>query len=172
MRFRVQPTVDETQQACAAIASASFPPSRVGMIIYVTFAVIGLAAFLLIRSIGAIAITILLTSAGVLAVTLAIQTEARWLSRRAQESDPHAEEPYEIEVAPEGIRTWCAHVDARYTWDGITRVIETPEFYLFLRGSMGGPFIPKRLLDAASNEELRNGIREWSPDRGSHLLVR
>jgi hypothetical protein len=164
MRFKIQPTPDETQRACAAIASTSFPPSRLGMVSNVIFAVVGLSGYLLIGSIWAIAITILLTSAGVLAVTLAMQAEARWSSRRAQESDPHADEPYEIEVGPNGIRVWCAHVDSHYTWDGITRVSETPEFYLFLSGPSGGPFIPKRLLDAKSNEELRKGIREWSPE--------
>ena len=167
MRFRVQPTPDETQRACAAIASASLPPSRAGLITLAAFALIGVAAFLLARATWHI--TVLLTLAGILALLSALQAETRWRISRARAGDPHASEPYDIEVGPEGIRTWCAHVDARYTWDGITRVVETPEFYLFLRGPGGGPSIPKRLLDAASNEELRKGIREWSPDRGVSL---
>lgn len=151
------------------MASASLPPSRVGLVVYAVFALVGVAAFLLARSVWAAAITVMLAAGGVLAVTLAMQAEARWLSRRAQAADPHAGEPYEVEVGPEGIRAWCAHVDVRYAWDGITRVVETPEFYLFLRGPQGGPSIPKRVLDAAADEELRERIREWSPDRGESL---
>ena len=167
MRFRIQPTPDEAQRACAAISSASFPPSRAGLITLAVFALVGVAAFLLARSTWAI--TVLLTAAGVLALLHALQAEARWRTRRAQARDPHAGEPYEVEVGPEGIRSWCAHVDIRYTWDGITRVVETPEFYLFLRGPQGGPSIPRRLLDAASDEELREVIRGRSPDRGESL---
>ena len=164
MRFRVQPTQEETQRACAAAASVRFPPSRLGLVAYSVLAVVGFAAYFLVGSFWAVAVTVLLTSAGIFAVTLAMQAEAHWLIRRAQESDPHADEPYDIELGPEGIRTWCAHVDARYTWDGITNIVETPEFYLFIRGSSGGPFIPKRLLDAANDAELRERIREWAPE--------
>jgi hypothetical protein len=149
------------------MASASLPPSWAGPITLAVYALIGVAAFLLARPTWLI--TFLMTGVGFLAVLLPLQAEARWRMRRAQASDPHATEPYEIEVGPAGIRAWCAHVDTRYTWDGITRVVETPEFYLFFRGPGGGPSIPKRLLDAASNEELRQGIREWSPDRGVSL---
>jgi hypothetical protein len=167
MRFRVQPTPDETQRACAAIASASLPPSRAGLITLLVCALVGVAAILLARPTWLI--TIALTLTGLLVALYALQAEVNWRLRRARADDVHADEPYEIEVGPEGIRTWCAHVDARYTWDGITRVVETPEFYLFLRGIGGGPSIPKRLLDAESNEELRKRIREWSPDRGASL---
>jgi len=131
------------------------------------FALAGVAAFLFARSTWIV--TFLLILACILTLFSVLQAEARWRIGRAQVGDPHADEPYEIEVWPEGIRTWCAHVDMRYTWEGITRVVETPEFYLFLRGPGGGPSIPKRLLDAASNNELRKGIREWSPDRGVSL---
>ena len=167
MRFRVQPTPDETQRACAATVSASLPPSRANLIMLANFALAGVAAFLFARSTWVT--TFLLILACILTLSSVLQAEARWRIGLAQAGDPHADEPYEIEVGPEGIRTWCAHVDMRYTWDGITQVIETPEFYLFLRGSGGGPSIPKRLLDAASNDELRKSISEWAPDRGVSL---
>jgi hypothetical protein len=167
MHFRIQPMPDETQRVCAAISSASFPQSRAGLITLAVFALVGVAAFLLARPTWAV--TVLLSAGGILVLLLALQAEARWRTNRAQACDPHASEPYEIEVEPEGIRSWCAHVDIRYTWDGITSVVETPEFYLFLRGPQGGPSIPKRLLDAASEKELRRVIREYSPDRGVSL---
>ena len=167
MHFRVQPLPDEIQRACAAIASAGQLQSRVGLILLAIYALIAAAAFLLARPTWPT--TFMIAAVGIMAVHNAVQAESRRLGRRAQESDPHADETYEIEVGPEGIRVWCAHIDARYMWDGITRVVETPEFYLFLRGPWGGPSIPKRLLDAEGSEALRNRIREWSPDGGASL---
>jgi hypothetical protein len=167
MHIKVQPMAEETQRACAAVASTSQLQSHVGLIMLAVYALIGAAAFLLARPTWQT--TFMIAAIGILAMHLSLRAEARRLGRRAQEGDPHAGEPYEIEVGPEGVRVWCAHVDARYTWDGLTRVVETPEFYLFLRGPGGGPSIPKRLLDAAGNNELRKKIREWSPDRGASL---
>lgn len=169
MRLRVQPTPGETPRACAAFASASLPPSRAGLFSLAVMALVCAAAFLLARRTWLV--TFCLAATAILAVLLVIWAEARRQSRGALAADPHADEPYEIEIGPEGIRVWCAHVDTRYTWDGITRVVETPEFYLFLRGASGGTWVPKRLLDAAGSEELRRSVREWSPDRGASLAT-
>ena len=167
MHLQIQPTADETQRACEAISAASLPPSRAGVITAVVFAIISATAFLLAPSTWLVAVV--LAFAGLIILFVALQAESRWRLRRAQTDDPHANEAYEIEVGPEGIRVWCAHVDYRFMWNGITSVVETPEFYLFLRGPQGGPHVPKRVLDIEGRAELQKIIREHSPDRGMSL---
>lgn len=167
MHLHIQPTADETQRACEAISAASLPPSRAGVISAVVFAILTATAFLLAPSTWFVAVV--LAFVGLIVLFLALYAEGRWRLRKAGADDPHANEPYEIEVGPAGIRVWCAHVDGRFTWDGITSVTETPEFYLFLRGPQGGPHVPKRVLDAPGEEEIRRIIQEHSPDRGTSL---
>jgi hypothetical protein len=169
MRLRSTPTRDETLRVCAAFASVSLPPSRAGILTLAVLAVVFVAALLLARPTWLVTFFLSLLSVQAMLYVLKVDSRRQW--RLALAGDPHADEPYEIEAGPEGIRVWCAHVDTRYTWDGITRVIETPEFYLFLRGAGGGAWIPKRLLDAAGSEELRRLIRERSPDRGASLAA-
>jgi hypothetical protein len=114
-------------------------------------------------------LTIVLTTLGVIGVVFALQAETRWRSRRALVRDPHVDEPYHIEIDSTGIRVWCDHIDTRYMWNGITKTVETPDYYLLLRGPSGGAAIPKRFLDEEMEEELRRRIRECSPDGGSLL---
>jgi YcxB-like protein len=167
MHLRVQPIRDETSRACATFASASLPRSRFGLFTLAVLALICALAFLIARPTWIV--TFCLAVVGIQAVLLVFQWEARRQSSHALAADPHADEPYEMEIGQEGLRVWCAHVDTRYEWDGITRVVETPEFYLFLRGSSGGTWVAKRMLDSARNDELRQVICERSPDRGASL---
>ena len=167
MRLRVLPTPDETSRGADAYASAAVPPSRVGLFTLVVLIVVSAVAFLIARPTWLV--TICLSVMSIQVVFLIVRMEARRQTQHAFATDPHADEPYEIEIDHEGVRIWCAHVDTRYKWDGITSVIETPEFYLFVRGASGGTFVPKRLLDFPGDEELRKMICEWSPDRGESL---
>jgi YcxB-like protein len=169
MRLRVLPTPDETSRGGDAYASAGVPPSRVNLFTLVVLILVSAVAFLIARPTWLV--TICLSVMSIQAVFLIFRMEARRQTQHAFATDPHADEPYEIEIDPEGVRVWCAHVDTRYRWDGITRVVETPEFYLFLRGASGGTWVPKRLLDSSGDEELRKMIREWSPDRGASLTA-
>ena len=74
-----------------------------------------------------------------------------------------------MELSVDGVHTWCSHIDARYRWTDFERAIEDREFYLLALPSGAGAAIPKRLLDAGTEEILRARIREWSPDRGAGL---
>jgi len=67
------------------------------------------------------------------------------------------------------VRVWCDHVDTSYTWSGITRVVESKEFLVFVRGSGGGPALPKRVLSPGQLAELRDLVRTHSLDRGTRL---
>lgn len=169
MRLQVQPTLDETSRGSDAFLSASLQPSRVGVFTLVLLILVSAVAILIARKTWLV--TICLSVMGIEAAFLISRMEARRQVRHAFTADPHADEPYEIEIDREGVRVWCAHVDTRYKWDGITGVVETPEFYLFLRGASGGTWVPKRLLDVPGDEELRKMICEWSPDRGSYLTL-
>jgi len=158
---------DESQRGCEAVVAATLPPSRAGWITVAVYLLVGLAAVLIAP--GTAAVTALLAVGGVLAALSALQAEARWRGRRALATDPHRDEPYLVELSAEGIRIYCDHVDARITWAGITCVEETAEFYLFLRGSSGGPAVPKRALSDSDDQQLRELVRRWSPDRGAGL---
>ena len=113
--------------------------------------------------------TIAIAIVAVIATALILQVEGTSRIRRLQEGDPHARETHFVELSAAGIRSWCAHVDARYPWSDFTKVFETPEFYLFVRPGGLGAAIPKRLLDPARAAELRARIREWAPHRGAAL---
>lgn len=163
MLFRIDPNPEETRRACRAIVAASAPPSRATPIVIAVYvAVIG-AAFLLTPQTAAR--TVIIAVGAILLVSFGVQADSRARLRRVQAADPHARETHSVELGPDGVRTWCAHVDSRYTWDGTTRVLETPEFYLFVRNAGNGVAIPKRVVSAAEDQELRRRVREWlSPD--------
>jgi hypothetical protein len=167
VRFQIDPTPEETARGCAALVSASLPAGRGNQIVIAAYVAVVVAAFVLARS--TIAVTVFIGVGAVLGTTYALQAEARRRLRLLQGSDAHAKETYYIELTPEGVRTWCEHVDARYTWNGTTRVLETKEFYLLLRNSGSGLAIPKRVVSVESDSALRELFRRMSPDHGKFL---
>jgi hypothetical protein len=128
---------------------------------------VGLAAVLVTPSTAAA--TVLLAVGALLATMAALQLEGQWRMRRALAADPHMDEPYTVEVGEAGLRTYCDHVDTSITWSGVTRVVETPEFLIFVRGASGGAAVPKRVLTPADDQVIRSMVRNWSPDRGRNL---
>ena len=128
---------------------------------------VGLAAYFLTPS-TSIA-TFVIAMVAVLATMFVLRVDGQSQMRRLQQNDPHALETHFVELDPDGIRTWCAHVEARYPWSEFTTTTENNEFYLFVRPSGTGAAIPKRLLDDGRDAVLRAHIREWAPDRGAGL---
>jgi hypothetical protein len=167
MLLRLDPLEGENVRASRAMTKASAPRSYANEVVLAVYAAIVAIAFLVTPKIWPATAGAGVFGAGL--VIVAVAREAKWRARRARARDIHALEPWQIEVNAAGIRTWCDHIDLRHTWSGITRVIETPEFFLFLRGPNGGPVIPKRILDAALTSELRANVRDWSPDHGASL---
>jgi len=167
LRFQIEPLPGETQRVCAAIARAAIPPRRAGLILIGLYAAIIAAAWFLTPATRAT--TVMIGVVSVLATVSALQAEGRSRLRRLYLGDPHSRETHYVELTPEGVRTWCAHVDARYAWSEFTKVVETPEFYLLVRPSGSGAAIPKRLLDDAGASELRQQIRVWAPTIGALL---
>ena len=137
------------------MAKAGLPPARGSAFLFV-FAMALLAAVLATSE----TLFVFLAVLGAAIALLALQMHSHLRLKRAYSADQHADEPYNIEVSEVGIRTWCAHVDVLYPWDGLDRVVRTPEFYLFLRGPGGGAVIPRRVLDPPSERELHGYIRE------------
>lgn len=113
--------------------------------------------------------TALIGIVAVAATSIALQAEGQWRVRQLQKNDPHSQETHYVELGPEGLHTWCAHADVRYSWRDITKVSENREFYLFVGKSGSGSAIPKRLLDDTTEIELRKSIREWAPDAATSL---
>jgi hypothetical protein len=167
LELRINPTAGEEQSGCQALAAATLPPSRAGWITAGIYFVVGLAAVLLTPSTAAA--TVLLAVGGLVAAMTALQIEGRWRMRSALAADPHVDEHYTVEVGEAGLRTYCDHVDTSITWSGITRVVETPEFFIFVRGASGGAVVPKRVVTPADDQVIRSMIRNWSPDQGRHL---
>ncbi len=167
MRIRIDPLPGESLKGCLALGAVSAPATRLNALVFALYGAVAVAAFLLTPS------TRLMTTAigigAVLSTLLAYQWEGRARLRRLQASDPHALETHFVELGPEGVRAWCAHVDMRYRWADFSKVTENREFYLLVRRSGGGSAIPKRILDEATDAELRARIREWAPDRGENL---
>lgn len=130
------------------------------------FALVGLLAGLFLP--GAALLTIAL-ALGALLLLLALHYDSRVRVRRAQAADPHTVEPYVVEFDDEGIRTFCDHVDYRIRWSGITRVVENPEFLLFVRGSSGGLPLPKRVLTPLEDQALRRLVEERVPKEANAL---
>jgi hypothetical protein len=158
---------DENQRACMAIAEASLPRSRGSLIILGLYAaVVAAASFLTPTTAPA---TMIIGVVAILATALALHAEARRRVRRLQANDPHARETHFVELSPDGVHSWCAHVDTRYPWRDFKKVTENKEFYLFVLSSGNGSAIPKRILDDTVDAQLRSRIREWSPDGGSSL---
>jgi hypothetical protein len=167
LRFQIDPTPGEAQRGCAAIARAVLPPSRGNAVLLGLYAAVVIAAFVLTPATRPQ--TIVIGVGAVLATAFALQAEGRSRLRRLRAADPHAQETHFVELGPDGVRAWCAHVDARYPWPEFSTVTENAEFYLLARPSGSGVAIPKRLLDAARETELREGLRVWAPDGGAAL---
>lgn len=169
MRFQVDPRPDETQRACRAIVQASLPRSHGDVVLVVVIAAVVIAAFVLtpttVNKTAAIAV------GGVFLTVVGLQLAGRARLRHLRTNDPHALETHFIELGPDGVHTWCAHIDARYPWQDFTKVTENDEFVLFVRGSGNGSAIPKRLLDESTNRELRRSIGEWLGDRANALVA-
>ena len=167
MRLEIDPVAGESARACAAIARAALPPSRAGLIMIALYGAVVAAAAILAPA--TLAETALVGVGAVLATATILRAEGRSRLRRAQDADPHALETHYVELGPDGVRAWCAHVDARYPWREFTKVDEDNEFYLIVRPSGSGVAVPKRLLDAASEAELRERLHAWAPDGGAGL---
>ncbi len=160
LRFQIDPSPEESQRACVAVARACLPPSRRDLFLLVVYAAVGIAAVYATPT--TTAATFLIGLLAIFATTAVIELETRLRFRHLRKADPHAREPHYVEVSAEGVRSWCAHIDARYPWRDFSKITDNNEFYLFVRPSGGGSISPKRLLDEAKDSELRARVREWA----------
>lgn len=166
-RFEVDPLPDESVRGCLAIAEGAMPPSRANLVVFALYAFVGLSAFLFART--TFLATFFIGMVAVAATAISLPAEGRRRLRALQNRDPHALETHVLELSASGVRSSCAHVDARHAWSDFARTKENTEFYLFVRPSGTGVALPKRLLDAATEASLRECIAEWSPDGGTGL---
>ena len=161
LRLQIDPLDGEMQRACAAITRASLPPTwlhALGVVLYIAIAA---AAYVFTPDTATRTIPIGLGA--VVLTVLMLQWDTRRRFRHIQQRDPHARETHYVELSPDGLRTWCDHIDARYPWAEFTRLLVTKEFYLFVRPSGLGSAVPRRLLDHARDVSLRSRVIEWAP---------
>jgi len=143
------------------------PPSRGNLVMLALYGAVGIAAFLVARS--TFPATFVIGLGAVAATALSLQAEGRRRLRALRGNDPHELEAHVLELSSDGIRSSCAHIEARYAWSDFVRAIENKEFYLFVRPSGAGAALPKRLLDQVTEASLRDCIARWLPDGGSGL---
>ncbi len=161
MTFTINPTSAETARGCQALAFKSLPSNKSGLVLGAIYVLTFLVATFLIPQAS---LSAFLLAVGTTTVALlGIQTEARRRIARGRAADPHALEPYQVELSSEGLRTWCAHIETRYTWGAIRLMADSPEFLLFVHGVGGGLFLPKRLLSEADLAGIRQDVAKWAP---------
>jgi YcxB-like protein len=165
LRFEIAPLPGESTRSCVALIGR-VSKSRGAWFLFGLYAGVGLLSYLLPPSRLA---SSLVGFVAVFASIYGLQAVGRANIRAIQSTDPHSLETYVVEVGPHDVFTGCAHVNARYPWKEFSKVFENDEFYLFLRSTGGGAAIPKRILDGEAEQQLRNRISEWSPDRGAGL---
>ena len=133
LRFQIDPTPEETARACSAIARSALPSSYALIVLGLTYGgVVGAAEIL---TPATAATTVAIGFCAIAAVIYGLQRDARRRLRVVRNADPHARETHYIEVAAEGVHTWCAHVDSRYPWSDFSKVLENNEFIFFVRPS-------------------------------------
>lgn len=115
--------------------------------------------------------TVLVFASGVLTL-VALVVESRWRTRRLIRTDPAASRTYLLDLSDDSVMVSSDHFRSEITWNGIFRVVETPEFYIFFSGLFAAQHLPKRAMadGSGSERELRELIRRRSPDRGVNLL--
>jgi hypothetical protein len=161
MEFTIRQTAEERRRAMQAITRAILPPSRATWALIAIYLLAGLACELTLGDRAAVGIII--SVGAVMLAMMVVRHDARRRTRALVEDDPHAEEPYQVEITEAGLRQWCAHVDTLTRWNGITQVERTPEFYLFRRPGTACS-IPRSALDESSERELEDAIRRWAPE--------
>lgn len=166
MLVSIVPTADENIRIRAAVTRKVLVRNYSDAYLIALYLAIAAIAFVLTRATWLISVPLVVM--GVSGGVWLLQREARRRTRATIARDPHALEPYRVAVDESGIRTVCDHIECRMAWSYFTSVRETTELYLFLR-AIGGYAIPKRVLDDATDTELRDLVRRWSPDQGSGL---
>jgi hypothetical protein len=161
VRFEIDSNPAEAQRACAAIARAMFPPTRFVISLLVLYACVWAASMYFTPATRTA--TAIIAIASIVAAVLLLQFDLQSRGRSAQARDPHAHETHYVELSADGVRTWCAHVDARLPWADFSRVLDTPEFLLFARPSGVGVAVPKRLIKAEEIETLLAQTQTWAP---------
>lgn len=167
LHFKIDPQPGEATRACTAIARTVIPPGRANLLLFSLYCAVGIAAYFLTPATRLT--TFVIGLGGVIGTAYGLQVVGRMNLRHLRLADPHAEETHFVEVSIDGVHTWCSHVDARYPWADFAKVAENDEFYMLARPNGTGAAIPKRLLDDAANAQLRDRVRDWSPDRGANL---
>ena len=64
-------------------------------------------------------------------------------------------------VSHEGIQAQCQTSDVKIQWNGISRVLETPEFFLFFTTPQCAFKVPKRAIPTAEQVEAVRQLAGW-----------
>jgi hypothetical protein len=111
LHFQIDPRHGESARACSAIARSVLPTSRTNLLLFALYILVGLASYFLTPSTRLT--TFVIGMVGVLGTLYGLQAVGRATVRQLQSADSHSGETHYLEVSAEGVRAWCAHVDAR-----------------------------------------------------------
>jgi hypothetical protein len=90
----------------------------------------------------------------------------RWNVRSAHKNNPLLRGNQTFVLTSDGFKAQGPFHATTVAWDGITRILETPEYFLFFVSRNTAYFIPTGEVGrVVPIEELRARLREWVPNR-------
>jgi hypothetical protein len=84
---------------------------------------------------------------------------ARILARRALRDDPSVRGEQTRSVSSDGVEVRGSNYGQQFTWADIVRTVETPEFFLFFYNRRAAQYVPKRAVDGADAQVIRDLIQ-------------
>lgn len=87
------------------------------------------------------------------------------VARKALANDPSLRGPQLRTVDENGLHVRGAGFAQDFAWSDLVRVVETADFFLFYYNNRAAHYLPKRVLDPAVIEQVRQLIRAKLPGR-------
>lgn len=81
----------------------------------------------------------------------------------SKKENQHVLDEAEIELTSSGLLDKDTNSESRYNWDAIVRLAETPDSFYLYTNSYHAIVIPKRVMNADEEKELRNLLSEHLP---------
>lgn len=106
-----------------------------------------------------------------LLITVAAPLSARWAAYSLTRTSPSHGGVQTVSVTEDGVRTRGSLYTGQLGWSGLTKAVETEEFFLLYVAKAQAMIIPKRALDEAGIGRVREVVHAHLDDRAALLLV-
>jgi len=171
--LQVTVAFDRKEHSAAQLAAASRGPLlRRPIVTYPVAIVVGLGIFPLTQALGSLfhLALPLATKAFASVVLLAVVALGiRHSARQGEENKRHEQHPDAYTLTDAGLEISGVDDLALMSWSSMDRVHETDRFFLFVSGSEV-QYLPKRVLDAAQEAQVRALVARHAPVAGRPRL--